>query len=64
MKSGLLDQATQERLISGESDALEGFEFSDDAVLDALKALKMKTGPKDLISILMIARIRSSKSKP
>ena len=30
---GLLDQATQERLISGESNALDGIEFSDDAVL-------------------------------
>ena len=35
-----LDQATQERLISGESDALEGIEFSDDAVLDALKGVE------------------------
>lgn len=33
----LLDQATQERLISGESNTLDGIEFSDDAVLDALK---------------------------
>lgn len=33
----LLDQATQERLISGESSTLDGIEFSDDAILDALK---------------------------
>ena len=33
----LLDQASQERLISGESNNLDGLEFSDDAVLDALK---------------------------
>ena len=33
----LLDQASQERLISGESNNLDNFEFSDDAVLDALK---------------------------
>ena len=33
----LLDQASQERLISGESNNLDGFEFSDDAILDALK---------------------------
>ncbi len=36
----LLDKATQERLISGESDALDGIEFSDDAVLDALKGVE------------------------
>ena len=35
----LLDQAAQERLISGESDVLEGIEFSDDAILDALKGV-------------------------
>ena len=35
-----LDQATQERLISGESNALDGIEFSDDAVLDALKGVE------------------------
>ena len=33
----LLDQASQERLISGDSNNLDNFEFSDDAVLDALK---------------------------
>jgi type IV pilus assembly protein PilB len=33
----LLDQASQERLVSGDSNNLDGFEFSDDAVLDALK---------------------------
>ncbi len=33
----LLDQATKERLISKESNTLDGIEFSDDAVLDALK---------------------------
>ena len=33
----LLDQASQERLVSGESNNLDGFEFSDDAILDALK---------------------------
>lgn len=33
----LLDQASQERLTTGESNNLDGFEFSDDAVLDALK---------------------------
>ena len=40
----LLDQATQERLISGESDALDGIEFSDDAVLDALKGVEDDNG--------------------
>ena len=40
----LLDQATQERLISGESDALQGIEFSDDAVLDALKGVEDENG--------------------
>ena len=40
----LLDQATQERLISGESDALDGIEFSDDAVLDALKGVEDENG--------------------
>ena len=34
----LLDQASQERLVSGNSNNLDGFEFSDDAVLDALKS--------------------------
>ena len=33
----LLDQASQERLVSGDSDNLDGFEFSDDDVLEALK---------------------------
>ena len=33
----LLDTASQERLVSGESNNLDGFEFSDDAILDALK---------------------------
>ena len=33
----LLDKASQERLVSGESNNLDGFEFSDDAILDALK---------------------------
>ena len=33
----LLDQASQERLINDESSNLDTFEFSDDAVLDALK---------------------------
>ena len=33
----LLDQATQERLITAESNSLEGIEFTVDAVLDALK---------------------------
>lgn len=33
----LLDQASQERLNTGESSHLNDFEFSDDAVLDALK---------------------------
>ena len=40
----LLDQASQERLISGESDNLDGFEFSDDAVLDALKGADEDSG--------------------
>lgn len=40
----LLDQATQERLISGEGDALEGIEFSDEAVLDALKGVEDENG--------------------
>jgi type IV pilus assembly protein PilB len=35
----LLDQASQERLTTGESNNLDGFEFSDDAVLDALKGV-------------------------
>ena len=34
----LLDQASQERLTSGDSSNLDGFEFSDDAVLDALRS--------------------------
>ena len=33
----LLDTASQERLVSEESNNLDGFEFSDDAILDALK---------------------------
>ena len=33
----LLDQASQERLTAGESNNLDDFQFSDDAVLDALK---------------------------
>ena len=40
----LLDQAAQERLISGESNALDGIEFSDDAVLDALKGVDEEAG--------------------
>ena len=40
----LLDQATQERLVTGESDALNGIEFSDDAVLDALKGVDEENG--------------------
>ena len=40
----LLDQATQERLIAGESNALDGIEFSDDAVLDALKGAEDEDG--------------------
>ena len=40
----LLDQATQERLITGESNALDGIEFSDDAVLDALKGADEDNG--------------------
>ena len=40
----LLDQATQERLITGESNALDGIEFSDDAVLDALKGVDEDNG--------------------
>ena len=41
----LLDQATQERLVTGESDALNGIEFSDDAVLDALKGVDRERKP-------------------
>ena len=37
-----LDQAAQQRLISGEG--LENFEFSDDAILDALKEADGETG--------------------
>ena len=40
----LLDQATQERLITGESNALDGIEFSDDDVLDALKGAEDENG--------------------
>ena len=40
----MLDQATQERLITGESNALSGIEFSDDAVLDALKGVDDEVG--------------------
>ena len=40
----LLDQASQERLTTGESNNLDGFEFSDDAVLDALKGADDDTG--------------------
>lgn len=35
-----LDQATQERFISGDANALDGIVFSDDAVLDALKGVE------------------------
>ena len=35
----LLDQAAQERILSADNNALEGIEFSDDAVLDALKGV-------------------------
>ncbi len=41
----LLDKATQERLISSESNTLDGLEFSDDAVLDALKGVEDENGP-------------------
>jgi len=34
----LLDQASQERIISGESNNLDGFEFSDDAIIEALQS--------------------------
>ena len=44
----LLDQATQERLITGESNALDGIEFSDDAVLDALKGADEDNGASGL----------------
>lgn len=40
----LLDQASQERLVSGESNNLDGFEFSDDAILDALKGADEDSG--------------------
>ena len=40
----LLDQATQERLFSSESIAIDGVEFSDDAVLDALKGVDEENG--------------------
>ena len=40
----LLDQATQARMISGESDVLDGIEFSDDAILDALKGVEDDSG--------------------
>ena len=40
----VLDKATQERLISNQSDALAGIEFSDDAVLDALKGVEDENG--------------------
>ena len=36
----LLDEATQQRLISSDVNALDGIEFSDDAVLDALKGVE------------------------
>ena len=58
----LLDQATQERLISGESNALDGIEFSDDAVLDALKGVDEAMEP-DLILILTIVMNKSLKKK-
>jgi len=40
----LLDHASQERLVSGNSGALNGFEFSDDAVLNALQDADDDTG--------------------
>ena len=40
----LLDLATQERLFSSESSAIDGIEFSDDAVLDALKGVDEENG--------------------
>ena len=40
----LLDKASQERLVSGESNNLDGFEFSDDAILDALKGADEDSG--------------------
>ena len=39
---GLLDAAAQERIISGET--LESYEFTDDAVLEALKAADSESG--------------------
>lgn len=39
----LLDQATRERIISGEG--LESYEFSDDAILEALKAAEEDSNP-------------------
>ena len=41
-----LDQATQERLLSSDSNALDGIEFSDDAVLDALKGVEDDNSPQ------------------
>ena len=35
----LLDEAAQERVFSGDNNALDGIEFNDDAVLDALKGV-------------------------
>ena len=40
----LLDQATQERLVSNESNALDGIEFTDDAVLEALEGVEDENG--------------------
>ena len=43
----LLDQATQERLVTAESNALEGIEFTVDDVLDALKVADDASGEQD-----------------
>lgn len=43
----LLDQATQERLVTAESNALKGIEFTVDDVLDALKGADDASGEQD-----------------
>ena len=55
----LLDQVAQERLISGTLGTLDGIEFSDDAVLDALKGVEDDSGTKALILISTIVKNRS-----
>ena len=57
----LLDQASQQRIIS--TDELEGFEFSDESILDALQGADEEAQTMSFNSTLMTATNKSSRSK-